>query len=227
MSPIDLTPNKDIFKKIVSPVNEMVKNLIVNTPPIATTTLSPLGPLISTVSPTSITDTTTDTTSTPILITELTPISLTDTLGSNPKYLKSVNISYTKPSLTLYENLSADPAIQKRLAKYYYYKILDNYLFDDLIDLLAFFNVKDGKVQLITSTKEYNPDNIDKDTEKNIKLKIEYIEKNILTKNSVFKFLKKYVNKTGTRWVDLPKNEFFLIEAIGKYLKKKIKKMIN
>jgi hypothetical protein len=148
-------------------------------------------------------------------------------LTTTTPYLPSVNVGYSYPTLSFYEDLSSRPDIQKRLVKYYYYKVLDKWLFSDLIDILNYFTVKDNRVDIIKSKLEYNPTTVDKDSNDIIQKKINFIEKVIFSTNDIYKIIKKYVQETGTRWVDLPKNEFFLRQVIEDELKRKIRKAMK
>lgn len=146
---------------------------------------------------------------------------------SKQPYLQSINISYTKPTIGFYENLNADPKIHTRLTKYFYYKLLDKWLYEDLIDILNYFKIKDGKVSLIDNLKEYDPTSVDKDSDENIQKKIDFIEKFFLTKNMMYKILSEYVKGSETGWIDLPKNDFFIKQVVEDKLIKKLKQLIS
>lgn len=133
-------------------------------------------------------------------------------------YVPSINLRYSKPLFSFYEDLDKDPRIHKRLTKYYYYKILDKWLYDDLSDLLKFLDVKDNNVVIIKNDK--------KDSDTDIEKKIDFLEK-FLTKSFIYMLISRYIAETGTRWVDLHKNEYFLKQVFKEKIKKKLEKELK
>jgi hypothetical protein len=115
----------------------------------------------------------------------------TDDYVSSP-ITTSANLTYSKPLIGSYQSLNFDPEVRNKLIKYYFYKILDKWLYNDLKSVLD--NVKNG----------------------NIEEKIKHIENNVLTKKIIKKILKKFVEKTHINWVDLPHKESDL-KKIFKY----------
>ncbi|MBA42894.1 MAG: hypothetical protein CMF62_02655 [Magnetococcales bacterium] len=113
------------------------------------------------------------------------------------------------------------------MAKYFFYKILDKYLYKDLQEVLNFFVIKDGKAQLIKSLDDYKETTVDKDSESDKDKKIAFIEKNILSVRIVKKILKRFVDGSSTNWYDLPKKTIYLKEFFGKALKELIKREIK
>jgi len=138
----------------------------------------------------------------------------------------SLNMTYPKPTLAFYQDIDKDPEIHKFLSEKYYYKTLEKWLYDDLINFLNYFYVKDGVVSIINSMDELKS-TVDKDSEENIHKKIEFIKKYVFKKKDMYNILKKYVEETGSAWVNLHKNQYFIIQVVENYLKKKIKKHIG
>lgn len=155
-----------------------------------------------------------------------TPVGLTPILPNIPLVSK-VTVNYSKPTYTYYEDINYDPKVQRQLTSHYYYKTLDKWLYDDLLDVLNYFVYSNGQISLIKNLSEYDPKRIHKESNEIVDKKVEYIEKNLLDKNYMHKILKKYVKETNTEWVYLPKNEFFLKQAIEKELIKRIKQSIG
>jgi len=122
-------------------------------------------------------------------------------------YISSMNLSYSKPTYGVYENLNADKHVRKRIINYVKYKTLDKWLYGELKHLLKYVKL----------SKKKNSQN---DTDK----KVDYLEDNIVTDNFVRKIIEKYVRETQTNWYDIPKNDYFLKEIMEKELKKKLKK---
>src|SRR3990172_8348480 len=100
----------------------------------------------------------------PVDTVTLTPLnSIVVSSDENAPYKTSLNLTYSRPIIGVYENLNADPNIHKRLVKYYYLKTIEKWLYEDLIDVLNYVAIKDGKADIIKSMKEYNPVGVDKD----------------------------------------------------------------
>ncbi len=132
-------------------------------------------------------------------------------------------IRYQKPIIDFYDTLNVDPAVQKRMIKHVYYLFLDKWLYRDLSDILNYFVIRDGKVSMILSMKDYDPKRVDKDTQADIEKKADYIGQHILKKSDMGAILYKFVKETGTKWYDLPQNDYFLRGLVEKSVKKVIK----
>ena len=148
-----------------------------------------------------------------------------DTFIRSP-VVSSINLTYSKPQIGTFESFNFKPEVHKRLTKYFYYRLLDKWLFEDITDVLNYLVVKGDKVSVINSLSEYKPSNIKKDTDDTVKMKSDFIQNNVFSKRDMLNFLTKFVYKTETNWVDLPKNEAWLYEILERDLIKKIKKMI-
>ena len=147
-----------------------------------------------------------------------------------PTYLPSLTLDFVtnKPIFTFYDDLNSDPKIHKRLTKYYYYKTIDKWLYDDLSDILNYFTIgADGKVKLISNMSQYKMTNADKDTPQMKEKKIQFIENKIFKRYDMANLLYKFVREAGTKWVDLHKNEYYLKQVIEKNIIKRIKKRIK
>jgi len=153
-----------------------------------------------------------------------------DTLVVSPIYVPPIYIKQPSviESLKLPRSLFGDVcninSIKEKVTKIIYYKVLDKWLYSDMIGVLGYFKVTDDKVSLIKNIqdKTHTPKD-DKVTES----KIQFIEKNILSQDEVYSILKRFVNGTNISWCDIPKNSYFVKESIEKYLIRKIEKMIN
>ena len=143
---------------------------------------------------------------------------------SDAPIIPSLNLSYSRPLLSSYENLNADPRIHHRLVKFFRFKILDNWLYDDMSKLLGYIKISNGKPSLINNTEEYINN---KDSNKDEGIKIRYIEKNILSIDAIYKILTKFTSMTNTNWVDLPKNEKYVKQALEIGIRKQFKKLIS
>jgi hypothetical protein len=142
-------------------------------------------------------------------------------------YLTSVNLSYTTPNIGTYENMNADPKVQMRIVKYFYYKVLDKWLYTDMLDVLNYLKTKNNKIDLLDNLNEYNENSVDKDSDDTVKQKIDFIEKYIFTKTLLFKILNKFVKETGNGWISLPKMESLIKDLIEDKLTKRMRQVIS
>jgi hypothetical protein len=131
-----------------------------------------------------------------------------------------------EPRIGVYETIDNDPIVREKMINYYFDKLRDDWLLDEMNDLLAFFTYKDGKVHMIRALSNYNPDSIKDDTDAIAEKKVEYIEEHVFSKYDLEKFMKEYTRKADTRYVMIPKSEYPFRETLRKYIKRKIKKMI-
>lgn len=179
------------------------------------TPVSPLTPL----SPVFVTET-------PIIVTTTTEsIILSDPSPSAP-YVTSLNFGYTTPVIGVYDNLNADVNVHNRMTKYYYHKILEKWLYEDLLDVLSYFKMKGNEVDVLDDLNEYKAGSAERDSEANREKKIDFLEKYFLTKSFVMRAITEFVHSTYANWYDLYKHEYLLIELFKKKLIKRVKKAI-
>ena len=167
----------------------------------------------------------------PLVLSEQTPHELYSpvVLSSEPypgsPLKQTINMTYSRPLVSLYTDLNSDPDTQKRMVRYLHLKALDDWLQGDLSDILNYFKVYNGKVDVIKSKSEYNPNN--KDSQDVINKKIDFIEKYFLTKRYMVKLVTEFINKTGFQWVDIPKHKFFFKQLLKDEMMKMIKKSLK
>ena len=121
-------------------------------------------------------------------------------------------------------DLNRDERVHKQVVKYFRYKILDKWLYDEMKELLNFLVVDNTGVHLIKDMSEYK---VREDSEENIERKIEYIEKYFLTKDTVNRLLRKFVKGTNTNWYDLHKNQKFVMEDLKNQLKRILRQTVE
>lgn len=128
-----------------------------------------------------------------------------------------------------YKDLNKDKYVQKTFAKYYYYKILDKWFYNELLPLLAFvdIDISSGKPMLIKTLEDFNVEKLSKESKEDIKKKIKYMEEIIITKDMVRHVLKKICNENNINWYDLNKHESKIKKLFYNYLLDKLKKSIN
>ncbi|CAH6421433.1 Hypothetical protein KVN_LOCUS263 [uncultured virus] len=141
--------------------------------------------------------------------------------------IPSINLSFTRPSLGFYEDLNQDPKVQRNLTKIYYYKVLDEWLWEDFPEIFGYLTYQNGKVDLINNLNQYDPTASEKDSEQILNKKVDFLGKFFLTKSIMVKILKKFITETNTNWIDLSKNEFFLKQIVQDKLTRLIKRAIS
>lgn len=126
-----------------------------------------------------------------------------------------------------YKDLNKDKSVQKNLTKYYYYKILDKWIYKELMPLLAFVDTSGDKPHLIKSLSQYDVQKLTTNSSNEIEKKINYLEKVIITRNMVKHVLKKICADNGINWYDLDKNEKKIKTIFYNYLLDKLKDAIK
>ena len=132
---------------------------------------------------------------------------------------------YTNPSVVIpYENLNKNTDVVNRLTKYFYYKVLDDYLYDNLNGLLRYLKISNDKVDIIKSEDDRDKENINQhDTD----MKVEFIEKHIFSKDDMYDILMKITNETDIEIIKLSKNEYIVEGYVKKWFKREFQKMMN
>ena len=159
------------------------------------------------------------------IISSVSPLSVFSPIITHPGPL-TLSFEYSKPLIGVYETIDTDPNVRKKMLDYYYDLIRDKWLLDELNDILNYFVYRDGKASMIKNISEYSPNNILKDTDKIAEAKVEALEK-FFTKYDLMKILEKFTKETNSKWVDLPKNNFFLRQVVKEYITKEIKKKLK
>lgn len=119
-----------------------------------------------------------------------------------------------------YSELNEDKTVIKTVTKYYYYKLLENFLLTDMNDLLGYLKVSGNSVHFIKSKKEYSnklsPEKIEE-------MKILFLEENFLTKKMIYNIIKKYVNKHNVAWYKIQNDE----KGFKSFLHQELKKLFE
>lgn len=126
-----------------------------------------------------------------------------------------------------YKDLNKDKSVQKTLTKYYFYKIVDKWIYKELLPLLAFIDTSSGKPQLIKSLEFYDVQKLANDTEEEIEKKKNYMENILLTREMVLHVLKKICKENNLNWYDLNKHEKKIKKVFYNYLLDKLKDSID
>lgn len=154
-------------------------------------------------------------------LTVLTPMVMTpqSILLSEPSpdspILTSVNLGYSQPLVGSYTNLNADPRIHKRLSKYFMFKTLDDWLYNDLNYVLNYVDINGPGIT-------YVPEGVSNN--KNDKDKIKKIEEHILTQQFMQQLLSEFTLENSVNWYHLYKNEKKLKKIVADKMIAKLKK---
>lgn len=133
-------------------------------------------------------------------------------------------VQYTYGRFT---DLNKDKAVQKKITKYFLYKILDKWLYNEFKQILAFVKITDGKPSLIRSMTEFKPDTVNSDSVENIEKRIDYLEKILIDKKLVKHVLKKIIHENQIEWVNLNKNKNLIKKILRKYIHSKLEQAVN
>jgi hypothetical protein len=139
----------------------------------------------------------------------------------------TVNLNYSRPLISTYETIDTNPDVRNKMINYYFDLIQDKWLMDDINDLLNYFKHKDGKVSMITNLSEYSKTNIAEDTNKTAEKKVDFIVEHVFDRDDLEKALNTFIKSTNTKFVELPKNEYFLKKYIKEYIENRITKKLN
>lgn len=123
-------------------------------------------------------------------------------------------------------DLNKDPKVHAQMTNYFYFKTIDKWLYDDLLSLLNYVKVSNGRASLISNLHDKSG-NTDKDSQETIETKIKFIEEEILSDDNMYKILKKFIRETGVQWYELEKNQSMVKSFIKRYVKKKLERMVE
>lgn len=148
--------------------------------------------------------------------------------------LKNAIFIYDEPIITnerfkihkSYPSLDNDKTVIKKTVKYYYHKLLEKYIQDDMYDLLGYLKIDGDKVEFIKSMDEYQ-----QTIEPSYKdlLKIKFIKENILSRRLVYKLLKMFIKKYHGKWYKLgvPDIEKYVVKFLHEKLKELFENQIK
>lgn len=141
----------------------------------------------------------------------------------NNKPAVALNLNYSRPMYSLDVNLNKDKRIQKTMVKYFQTKTLDKWLTDSFSHILGYFEIKNGRVELVKDFSKAKKYDITKEKRKHIDMKIDFIEKYFLTESVIYRVLDKIVDQTGITWAKLHDNSYVAKKMIRLKLEKLIK----
>jgi hypothetical protein len=118
--------------------------------------------------------------------------------------------------------------LQKQMAEYLLYRILDKWLYEDeMQSLRKYIVVRNGKVTPLTSKKDISDNNFLNDTIEEIEKKADFIEDTILGLEQMRQLLYKLIKELGLKWYNLPSQEQLVIHYAKKFIKNKLKQFIK
>jgi len=122
-----------------------------------------------------------------------------------------------------------DPELHEKMVNhFYYYKLLGEWIYEELVELLGYLKAdKGGHVELVKSVNDFDPKSVDKDSDKAIEKKIEFMKKEVFKPKDMLHLLSDLVHETGTNWYDLPHKERMVMKAIKRGVDKKFRKLIR
>jgi len=167
-------------------------------------------------------------TTSPVYNTATTALVSTDSTISSFSSLMPVGVSTVlQPSLIDSGYFDDDPMMQSKIKNDIHYRFLDDWIYDDCKNLLRYLVVNNGVVSVVKNKSEKKNNNVEEaSTEDNMR-KSDFIEDNILTKETTKKILIKIIKENNIKWYNLPYNYTLVKAVMENYVKKKLKGMVN
>ncbi len=130
-------------------------------------------------------------------------------------------------SYGLFNDVNKDKHVAKTITKYYYYKILDKWLYKELFPLLGYVEMVEGKPRIIRNLADFNMAKLANESDAVIDQKIDYLAEVLINKEMVKHVLKKLMDKHGLRWSILNEYEDDLKDYLLKYIRNKLEEAIS
>jgi len=147
------------------------------------------------------------------------PVLAISSTTTNP----NVKSLMTFPLLPAYD-LNKDAEVHDIVTSSIYRQTFDSWMYnDEAKEILEYIKVSDGNVKLISAKKEKDK-NFDSSV---VEKKIRFLKDYILSRSRVKKILTEFVEGTNTNWYDIEKNTYFVKDLVLKYMKKKIKAIVE
>jgi len=167
---------------------------------------------------------------TPSVVVKTDPLTiLTPTTPVNYGLLAVKPSIIVKPSLVvdIDSGLNDSYVVQKDITLYFQNITLEKWIYGSLSSVLEFLVSRNGKVHLVKNMKERDSNNIDKDTTSVLEAKSDWLRDNVLSETKTRAILVKIMRELGFKWYDLPYRESIVKDIIKRYLKNKLKKMVE
>lgn len=180
---------------------------------ITSTSLGLIPPLSPTLSPT-------------FLPTQFTPM-ISQNIPISP-FSPTLVIPTPLYALEVNTGLNENPFAQKQMLDFIMAKVYNKWVYGkDMCYLLKYLQVVDGKVKYLSSIENFKNNKICDDSESDVEMKIDFIEKNILPKSELKKLLKRMIDELGFKWFEFPQKLDVIQEAVERHIKKALKNGIG
>lgn len=156
------------------------------------------------------------------ILTPTTPTANYALLATKPTIL-------VKPSLVvdIDSGLNDSYVVQKDVTLYFMNITLEKWIFGSLSSILEFLVSKNGKISLVKNMKERDSNNIDKDSTSVLEAKSDWLKDHILSESKTRAILVKIMRELGLKWYELPHRESLVKDVLKRYLKNKLKRMVE
>ena len=141
----------------------------------------------------------------------------------------------TKPSILVKPTLVVDIdsglhdsyVVQKDITLYFMNITLEKWIYGSLSSVLEFLVSKNGKIHLVKNMKERDSNNIDKDSTSVLEAKSDWLRDHVLSESKTRAILVKIMRELGLKWYELPHRESLVKDVLKRYLKNKLKRMVE
>jgi len=99
-----------------------------------------------------------------------------------------------------YQDLNTDGELRQRMTSYFYGKLFDQWIFSDFRFMLRNLKVNGNKIR-VTRQLDKNA------TESHIQLKVDFIKNQVFTRETVYRLLVIYTERSKSNWYDLKRNK--------------------
>ena len=128
---------------------------------------------------------------------------------------------------TVYIQYTNDHRLHKAVLKFFKKKFYKNWIHDKLGYILGYFTKnKDDNIVLISNMDEYDEDAYMKDNRYTNDMKVDFLKRNFLNYEFMFKYISEYVRETNIPWASLYDDEKSIRTMLGKEMQRKLKKRI-
>lgn len=129
-----------------------------------------------------------------------------------------------QPNPIKISDLNTSYMAQREMTKYLYYRILDKWFYtDELCHLLKYFKIENDKIEMIKSEEEYKKVKVCDHNNKDIQMKVDFIQSNFFSLKDMKRILTRIVQELGINWYDLPQREYIVVDVVESKLKQKIR----
>jgi hypothetical protein len=121
-------------------------------------------------------------------------------------------------------------SIQKKINKYFYYKFMDKYIYDEYSYLLKYLKLHNDHVVPVLNKEEYKNARLSQMDRHEVSSKIKFIEKYIFKLSDMRRLLIKILDKLDIQWTELTGSTYnrkVVRELTAQQIKKQLKKLLK